>query len=66
MAQISVDNGLHFVPPQNAIRKMDWDVIVHYMDDAIAERVHDELAPCSKLEFLRRYLELAPYDLIIG
>lgn len=30
------------------------------------EAVHNELAPCSDIEFLERYLELAPDDLIVG
>ena len=38
----------------------------HYMDDRFRELVDWELAPCTELEFLTRYLEIAPYDLVIG
>ena len=36
------------------------DVIAMYMDDEKREQVHDELAPCTPEEFLRRYIELEP------
>ena len=37
-----------------------WDGVVDLMDDEIREKVHSELAPCTNIEFLRRYLELDP------
>lgn len=37
-----------------------WDAIASYMDDDIRETVHSELAPCTEIEFLNRYLELDP------
>ena len=37
-----------------------WDAIASYMDDDIREKVHSELAPCTEIEFLNRYLELDP------
>lgn len=37
-----------------------WDAIAILMDDDIRVRVNEELAPCTKEEFLRRYLELDP------
>ena len=43
-----------------------WDYVVSYMDDETREQVHSELAPCSELDFLKRYLEIAKTDLIIG
>jgi hypothetical protein len=45
---------------------MRWEVIAHYMEDDAREQVHSELAPCTNLEFLTRYLEVAKSDLIIG
>jgi hypothetical protein len=66
MAQISVDNGRSYVTPNEAIEAQPWDVIVSFMDDDVRETVHNELAPCTEAEFLTRYLELAPHDLIIG
>jgi hypothetical protein len=36
-----------------------WSDIVFYMDRDIRERTHQELAPCSKSAFWRRYETLA-------
>ncbi len=63
---ISIDNGLTWVEPEEAISKMRWEVIAHYMEDEAREQVHHELAPCTDLEFLKRYLEVAENDLVIG
>lgn len=71
--QVSVDNGFHFLDPEEVIEYLadpdcpiDWETIAHYMDDRFRELVDWELAPCTELEFLTRYLEIAPYDLVIG
>lgn len=42
------------------IKNLDyyWEAIVNMMDDDIRERVAYELAPCTKEEFLKRYMEL--------
>jgi len=45
---------------------ISWDTIVNYMDDDIREYVHRDIAPCSELDFLNRYLEVSPDDLIIN
>lgn len=37
-----------------------WDGVAGLMDDDTREKVHCEMAPCSNLDFLRRYLELDP------
>lgn len=66
MKNISIDNGLTWVEPEEAIKGKEWAVIAHYMEDETREKVHHELAPCTDLEFLTRYLELAQYDLVIG
>ena len=66
MKRVSIDNGLHFVEPDDAVKALPWEVIVQNMDDEVRERVNNELAPCSEAAFLTRYLELAPADLIIG
>lgn len=42
-----------------------WEQIVEVMDDQTREIVNSELAPCTHLQFLERYLELAPFDLNI-
>jgi len=64
--EISIDNGLTFIEPEEAIKGKDWDVIAHYMEDEAREKVHNEMAPCADLAFLIRYLELAEHDLVIG
>lgn len=66
MKQISIDNGRSYIEPAEALEAISLSTIVEYMDDDTRETVHRELAPCTDLEFLRRYLELAPDDLIIG
>lgn len=67
---VSLDNGTNSLTADEAmpmiIERGLWDTLAEMMHDATRERVHAELAPCTDLEFLRRYLELAPYDLIIG
>jgi len=35
-----------------------YDVAVALMDDELREQVHADLAPCTELEFLERYMEL--------
>lgn len=70
---VSLDNGYSYVTADEAIAiidsdatLIDWDTIVNLMDDDIRERVAYELAPCSNADFLRRYLELSPDNLVIG
>lgn len=66
MARISIDNGHSYIDPQEAVAQANWQVIVNLMDDDTREMVAEEMAPCTKQEFLMRYLELAQADLIIG
>lgn len=66
MKKVSIDNGKSFCTVDEAINSTDWDIIVNMMDDDIREQVHSELAPCTEEEFLRKYLELAKEDLVIG
>ena len=66
MKRISIDNGTTYTTPAEAIKAVGMDTIANYMDDDTREAVHNELAPCSDIEFLSRYLELAKDDLIIG
>ena len=74
---VSIDNGNTYYDSANDLREAvkdegcwEWDVLwktlADYMDDETREAVHIELAPCTDEEFLDRYLELAPCDLIIG
>ena len=65
-AQISVDNGQSWVTPEEAVEEMPWDIIVAAMDDRYREYIHSEASPCSELEFLTRYLEVAPQNIIVG
>ena len=70
MAKISINNGYTYMTADEAIPEILennlWPVVVQLMDDDTREQVHRELAPCAELEFLARYLELAPYDIVIG
>ena len=65
MKRISIDNGAHYVTPEEAIAGMSWEQITNYMDDDTRETVSQE-GPETELDFLQRYLELADADLIIG
>ena len=66
MKNISIDNGHSFCTPTEAASALPWDAIVAMMDDDTCETVAREYAPCENVEFLTRYLEIAPADLIIG
>ncbi len=66
MVRISIDNGNSYITPAETLDQMSLDTIVNYMDDDTREAVHAEIAPCTDLEFLTRYLDLAKYDLVIG
>ena len=68
MSEISINNGLSYHAAHEVIDEILscnlWNIIVESMDDEIRERVHHELAPCTELEFLERYLELSESDFI--
>ena len=70
MKQISINNGRTYMTAEEAmpeiLKNKLWPVVEQMMDDDTREQVHRELAPCTELEFLTRYLELAPHDLVIG
>lgn len=70
MKHISLDNGRTYTNAHDAMPAiMDrrlWDALVALMDDDAREQVSLELAPCAEEDFLRRYLEIAPCDLVIG
>ena len=70
MAKISLDNGHTYITAQEAMPAIAerglWDAIANVMDDDTREAIAADLAPCSELEFLTRYLEQAPANLIIG
>ena len=70
MKYISLDNGNTYLTADEAMQEITdrnlWEQVVELMDDDTREQVHAELAPCTEEEFLTRYLELAPADLIVG
>lgn len=66
MKQISINNGATYTTAAEALEEISLDTMADYMDDDAREAVHNELAPCSDIEFLERYLEIAPDDLIVG
>ena len=71
MKKISLNNGRSYFDAREIAENKEeilklWDVIVASMDGEIREQVHAELAPCSDLEFLKKYLEIADDDICIG
>lgn len=66
MRKISIDNGTSYVTPEEALKEFDLEAISYYMDDEDRERTHQDVAPCSDLEFLTYYLKIAREDIIIG
>lgn len=72
MAKISLNNGHSFskfgrLDSDELVWISDnWQVVSQAMDWQTAEDLHAKIAPCSRLEFLERYLEVATYDLVIG
>lgn len=67
---ISLDNGYSYTTAADAMAEIEerglWDALANLMDDDAREQTANELAPCTHAEFLARYLELAPCDLILG
>ena len=43
-----------------------WETITSCMDSTTREKVAQELPGVSGADFLRRYLEIAPFDLFVG
>ena len=70
MAKLSISNGHTFTSAEDISEEdlaRHWDVMVTDMDDDTREEIHHELeADITNREFLQRYLERAPYDLVIG
>lgn len=67
MKNINLNNGLgKDSTPEEALEQYSIDTLALYMDDDTRESVHNDLAPCSDLEFLIEYLKRASHDLIIG
>lgn len=72
MARVSIDNGHTFCTAEEAMGKphfVGWRFFVEMMDDETREAVHREgieEGPDWEMRFLKRYLELAKEDLIIG
>lgn len=66
MKNISIDNGAHYIEPAEALEAIALDTLAVYMDSDTRETVAAELAPCTDLAFLTRYLEIAPCDFILG
>lgn len=68
--KVSLDNGNTYMTAHEAMQEIKernlWEQVVELMNDDTREQVNAELAPCTEEEFLTRYLELAPTDLIIG
>ena len=66
-AKISIDNGTTHCTVEEALAAHTIDEWTRLMIDDIREYVQEELPDdCTDAQFLMRYLELAPVDLIIG
>lgn len=65
MKNISIDNGNSYCTIKEALEAFGIDLIATYMDDEIRERVCNENVDSDE-EFVRRYLELADEDIVIG
>lgn len=76
---LSVDNGVSYIAAdedaelQAAIDKVGWGEIVSFMDNDARVKAHydvtpfmGDVSPCTELEYLKHYLEIAPCDLVIG
>lgn len=69
---LSVDNGVSYIAAdeddelQAAIDKVSFGEIVSFMDDDARDKTRYDVSPCTELEYLKHYLEIAPYDLVIG
>lgn len=67
---ISLDNGRTYGTAEEVMHEINrrklWDAVVNFMDDDTREAIHFTCLPYSKFEFLKRYLEVAPDNLIIG
>lgn len=66
MARVSIDNGNTYCTATEALEKYPLGIWCFYMDPDTMETVHNEIAPCTDLEFLERYIQIAPSDLVIG
>lgn len=69
---LSVGNGTTYIAAdeddelQAAIDKVSWGEIVSFMDADARDKANYDVAPCTELEYLKHYLEIAPCDLVIG
>lgn len=64
-ARISVDNGLSWSDPAEAIKTVGWDVIAMMMNDDVRDYVN-RYDHTTNVDFLTDYLKHAPCHLIIG
>jgi hypothetical protein len=67
--KLSINNGQSLILPCDLTdEQIDQyrDAMIYAMDGHAREQAHAQVAPCTDREFLQRYLELAPTDLVIG
>ncbi len=38
-------------------REVSYEACIYFMDDYLAEKIHDRLAPCTDQEFLDAYVK---------
>lgn len=53
----NINEGKRFLvdPDEVLYEYFGWDNIVNWMDDEIREELHNEIAPCTDMEFLKEY-----------
>lgn len=68
--QISLNNGYTYMDAREAMPEIMernlWEAVVNVMDNDVREAVADDMAPCSKEEFLVEYLKRADTNLVLG
>lgn len=66
MKKISIDNGVSFILPDEAVKIAGIFTIAQMMDDDVREYVHNNCNCVNDVDFVREYLRYAHDDLIIG
>ena len=66
MKKISINNGAHYIAPEDALKEVSMDDLVPYMENDVFEMLMRKCAFDSDEELLKKYLENAEEDLIFG
>lgn len=66
MKRISIDGGKTFVTVEEALSRVEFDEVIRKCNMDTMNRASQEVGPASIFDCLRRYLEIADEDLILG